>query len=382
MQDVLIRRKEKRPEPVREIKINKIKMMKRGGLFKKIFWLCIVIVIIFLGGVILANFSSAVVKITPHQEFIDIDKQLKLIFETSQLEREESQTSLATGVAINGQRAKGQIIVYNTQSVSQRLITQTRFETPDGKIYKTQNAIVIPAKGSLETTVYADNPGPEYNIGLTDFTIPGFKGTSRYEKVYGRSKTEMKGGAKENSLIVSEKDIANAKNDLRQKIENYLREKINQQKPAEYLLYKNALEIDFNDNSFGPKAGDVIDRFILKEKGRGTGFLLKKSDLSKALTENKKNVTVINLEDLDFNLLSKNATTTEITFTLKGKAHLVWDVNTDSLVSSLLDIEDKNYKAVFEKYPEIERVEIIFKPVWWNWIPDEKSRIHFEIVLK
>jgi len=377
MQDVLVRRREKKPEPIREIKV------KKGGFFKKLFWFCVVIVIIFFGGIILVNFSSAIIKITPHQEFTDIDKQLSLNFETTQLEREESQTGQATGVAIGGQKARGQIVIYNTySSKSQKLLIETRLETPDGKIYKTEKPVVVPGNGSVEVTVYADKSGPEYNIGLTDFNIVGFKGTPKYEKIYGRSKTEIKGGTKENSLIVSEKDIANARNSLKQKIENYLKEKITQQKPAEYLLYKNALKIDFSDDSANPKAGDLANNFTFKEKGAATGFLLNKSDLSKALTENKENVSIVNLEELNFNFLSENATNTEITFSLKGKAHLVWDVDTDSLVNSLLDIKDKNYQAVFQKYPEIERVEIVFKPVWWNWMPHDKSRLHFEIILK
>jgi len=410
IQDVLIRRREPKKEaqkkeekagPARET------MVRKRGFLKKLFWACVVLAVIFLGRTILVNFSSATIKITPHQEFINITTELKaargatgnLNLEITQLEREESQIGQATELVSDGQKARGQIVIYNTYSSnSQRLITETRFETPDGKIYKIQGPVVVPGNGSIEIMVYADEPGPEYNIGLTDFTIPGFKGTPRYEKIYGRSKTEMKGGTNENSFVISEKDIAAVKNDLKEKIENYLREKISQQKPDEYLLYKNALEIDFNDGSSSPKVGDVADLpgggFNFKEKGKATGFLLRKNDLSSALTdkyfsaststENKK-ISVVNLDQLDFSLLSKNADETEITFTLKGQGHFVWGVDTNSLASFLIGVKDNppagGYKDVFKNYPEIERAEIIFKPAWWNWMPSDKSRIHFETVL-
>jgi len=373
IQDVVIKQKEIKKE-VKEVKEVKREFGgKKRGFFKKFLWFCVVIVIIVLGGMVLIKFSSATVKVTPHQEFIDVDKELNLNFEIIQLEREESQSVTATEVVADGQKAKGQVVIYNTYSSNpQRLLIETRLETPDGKIYKTEKALVVPGNGSVELTVYADKPGPEYNIGLTDFNIVGFKGTSRYEKIYGRSKTEMTGGAKENSLVVSEKDIANAKNNLKQKIENYLKEKITQQKPAEYLLYENALKIDFTDSFSDP---------IFKEKGKATGFLLKKDDLTKILTENKEEISIVNLEKLDFNLISANATTSKITFSLKGKVHLVWDIDTDSLADSLIETKDKNYQYVFKKYPGIDRAEIIFKPVWWNWMPSDKSRIHFEMVL-
>ena len=109
---------------------------------------------------------------------------------------------------------------------------------------------------------------------------------------------------------------------------------------------------------------------------------MKKDDLSKALAGDKGNVSVANLDKLGFNLVSVNATSSRITFNIKGKTSVVWNVDTESLMGSLLDIKDKNYKAVFEKYPEIERVEIIFSPSWWNWLPSSKSRIHFETVVQ
>lgn len=367
----------------KEIKEPQEKPAKMGKGLKKLFWFCVIIAVIILMGVILVNFSSATIKITPHQEFADIDRRFTLNFQTSQLEKEDIITSSATGVAVGGQKASGQIVIYNTySSKSQKLLIDTRLSTKDGKIYKTSKAVVVPGNGSIEVAVYADKTGPEYNIGLSDFTIVGFKGTAKYAKIYGRSKTEIKGGTKENAVIISEKDIASAKNNLKQKIETYLRDYLNQQKPADYILYKNAVNIEWSDDPANPKAGDITNSFNLREKGKATGYLLKKDDLSKALTPDKNNVSVINLDELNFNLLSQNAGASQITFSIKGKARLVSNIDMDSLTASLLDIKDKNYKAVFEKYPEIERVEIIFSPSWWPWLPSSKSRIHFEMVLQ
>ena len=77
-------------------------------------------------------------------------------------------------------RASGKIIVFNNYSTnSQRLIARTRFETLEGKIYRIRDAVVVPGisdkdgrktPGSIEVTVFADEPGEEYNIGYTDFT--------------------------------------------------------------------------------------------------------------------------------------------------------------------------------------------------------------------
>ena len=66
--------------------------------------------------------------------------------------------------------------------------------------------------GSTETAVSADEAGKEYNIGKTDFTIPGFKGDARYSKFYARSKTDMEGGFIGTIYSLSDEDEASAAN--------------------------------------------------------------------------------------------------------------------------------------------------------------------------
>lgn len=395
IKDILIKEKKEdklpsKPAPSKSKKIKPKIFLILGGL----------VIVAILGTIVLINFSSATVRVSPHQEFINIDSPAggfravrggpDLSFEIIQFEHEESQSVLATGINSEGQKARGKIVVYNTSSVSQKLISQTRFQTPDAKIYKTQELITVPANGSVETTIYADKPGPEYNIGLTDFTVPGLKNTSRYEKIYARSKTEIKGGSLGTVFFVSEEDIKNTRNNLRQKIENYLRETAFKQKPADYLLYQEALKIDFYDDPASPQAGDIIDSpdktFVFKEKGRAIGFLIKKDDFSKFLAEKyiqeNDNLRVVNLEALAFNLLSRNSEDTEINFNLKGQANFVWDIDTDSLIKDLIGAKDKDYDSVFDRYPRIEKAEIIFKPFWWHFIPKNKSRINIEIVMR
>lgn len=379
---------------------------------KMIFWFCLIAAVIVLGKTVLSNFSSATIRITPNQEFINIDSQLKadrgtgasnLAFEIMQIEHEESQALTATGISKEGRKARGRIVLYNTTSIAQKLVSQTRFEAPDGKIFRIQEPVNVPGNSSVEAVVYADKPGQEYNTGLVDFTIPGFKGTPKYEKIYGRSKTEMAGGATGTTLVASEDDINNARNVLKQKIENYLTENISKQIPDGYLFYHGALKIDFSDDPDNPQVGDAAASlaslrsgpagFTFKEKGKATGFLIKKDDLSKVLAANyiqgqgnNININLVNPDKLEFILLSRNADDTEITFNLKGRGHFAWNIDTDSLIKALMDVKDKNYTAVFANPPaggpNIEKAEIIFKPSWWRSLPKNQNRIHLEIIYK
>ena len=371
---------------------------KHGFWFKIFLWiLCIVIFLVILNfGINL--FSSILVKITPVQEFVNVDLNLraergavsgKLPFEIVQMEYHQSQAITATGVNSDGQKASGQIVVYNTySSVAQLLIANTRFETLDGKIYRIKDKITVPGGGSVETTVYADQPGEEYNIGLADFTIPGFKGDPRYEKIYARSKTKMIGGSKNASAFLAEGDIKKANEELENKIKNYLSENISKQKPSGYIFFSNGLIISSSENIDNPQKGDIGKEFVFSQNGIGVGFLIKNENLSKEIIKRYFNqdminkIKIVDLEKLKFNLLSDNQKNTEINFGLKGSAHFVWKVDEETLLNDLSGLSGSDYGLVFKNYSAIESAEVIFKPSWWHIIPQNKAHIHFEEILK
>lgn len=373
----------KRPE------IEKPKKEKKKRFWPKLLlWTVLTIILLLIINAIISFFAYVSIKITPKQEFVNIDLNLKTQIEIMQIEREESQKVMATGVETDGQKASGQIVIYNAySSAPQTLIKNTRFEAPGGKIYKINEKVTVPGNGSLEATIYADEPGEAYNIGLTDFTIPGFKGDPRYEKIYARSKTKMSGGFSGTSSVLTKDDVANAINNLRNKIKNYLTENILKQKPEEYLFFEKGIVIAFDENLDNPKEGDNGKEFNFIQKGIGTGFLLKENELSKEVAkrylneETSREVRIANLDKLEFNLLNNNKDNTEITFNLKGRAHFVWKVDVDSLLSDLTAAESENYNSVFKKYSAIESAEIIFKPSWWRKIPQNRSKAHFEEIL-
>ncbi len=394
----------KKIKPIEVKKSSAVKTIKTPKLPWLKLFLGIVFVIIFLLVInfFMGVFSSASVKAVPVQEFADIDLNLKgsrdsnsknLPFEIVQVDHQETQKIISTGAQTNGQKAKGQIVVYNTfSSASQTLIKNTRFEAPDGKIYRTEKTIVVPVNGSIEATVYADKAGEDYNIGLTDFFIPAFKeqgDTERFKKIYGRSKTSMTGGSSGTSYVLTEEDIMKAKNELEGRIKNYLMEMISKEKPVDYVFFQNGIVVDFDDIGNNPKPGDQGREFDYGEKGTATGFLLKKEELDNEIIGSYLNVnlagkvSVINLDKLEFKLLNSNKENTEINFNLKGRAHFVWKTDADALISDLMKMNaDGDYNLVFKKYPGIESAEIVFKPSWWRYIPKKQNRIHLEIILK
>lgn len=377
-------------------KIPRLRFFPRGWKMKLVLG-CTALGMVMIGGITLLNkFSSIEVEITPHQQVVEVDAVFKasvqpqkneLPLEIMQINNSEKGTAKPSGVKQISRKASGQIIVYNAYSSQpQPLVKDTRFETPDGKIYHINKSITVPGAkveegkiipSEIEVTVYADKPGEEYNIDLTDFTIPGFKNSVKYEKFYGRSKTRMEGGFVGEVSVITEDDIKNLQLLLREKAKNYLLKTALNPKPDLFLFYDNARQIVFEEKN-GPKSGDESDQLELEEKASLFGFLLRKSDLYQILGEKYLNpeaasqIEVINADKLAFEL--KSFSEGSITFNLKGQALFVFKVDENAIKADLVKAEE-NANLVFTKYPAIEKARIVFKPSWWRYIPKNPERI-------
>jgi len=342
-------------------------------------------------------FSSTLIKVTPRQEskVVNDDFQagesVDLKFEVLEMDYQEEKEVIASDMTSVENKASGKIVIYNAySSQSQTLIKNTRFETPDGKIYRIDKKITVPGSpGSVEATVYADEAGDSYNIGLTDFTIPGFKGSPRYEKFYARSQTEMTGGFKGVSFVAGKEDLSTIDENIRDNIKEHLRDAVLGKVPKGMILYDNALVFNFKEADSNPEIGDAVEeKFKYKLTGTVTGFLFEKESLSNEVVRRFlskdliSKVRVQNIEDLKFGLVDRAGDDSKLVFHLQGEAQFVWNIDTSLLVADLNNAKKGYYTSVFKQYPDIEKAEIVFRPSWWRTISSRSSGVKFEEILK
>lgn len=325
-----------------------------------------------------------------------------IAFQLMTLSEEDSAGLTATGEKNVSNKASGKIVVYNTFGAqSQPLIKNTRFQSPDGKIYRIRDSVVIPGQkvvdgktvpGSLDLDVYADAAGADYNIGLVDFTIPGFKGSPRYEKFYGRSKTPMTGGFSGAMKVVSPEDVQKAKDTLMEGLKDKLFTEALAQKPKGTVLYKDAVFYTFTDSMDNSAAGEDNKTVKLTLKGSLTATLFNAEVLSKRIVKlslaevdasPNDRILVTNIEELGFTL--KNPVSEALkegdtfTFMLTGDAHAVWQVDTLALASKLAGIKKADYKNVFADFPGIEKANARIRPFWKTKFPSDVTKIQVEV---
>lgn len=343
---------------------------------------------------LLAVFDGATLSYVPKTQTINFNNDA-LTAETSatgdntafsliKISGEKSVTAKASGEETVSDRAGGTVVIYNEQSTSQTLVNTTRLETPDGKIFRIQREIVIPAKGSVEVAALADVPGPSHNIGLTDFTIPGLKGTPRYTAVYARSKTAMTGGFTGTRKKVSEADLTQAKTSLESLLKTELIGQARAQMPQDFVLFTELSQITYEVMPIEAAGNDGAKITV---RGHLDATIFKKTDLSNSLISKKLGTTTPSVIE-DFSTLNITFSPTlqavnlanaqVLPLQVSGAAKIKFITDEANLASDLAGVKRSGVDAILAKYPSIESASVTIRPFWERAFPNEVAKIKIE----
>ena len=370
-------------------------------------WSLVVLVIIFVVMVVIpAVFSGATVKITPRHEVVGVDNDFTALkgnatstlgFEIMKLDDSASVTVPASGTEKVEKKASGTITIFNEySSVAQKLIAKTRFKSPDGLIYRIQEAVSVPGAkssskglvpGTLDVVVYADAAGAEYNIKPADFTIPGFESSPKYTKIYAKSKASMVGGIVGLVKIADPKTIADAQTQLRAALTDKVRRQAVVQTPANYMLYTDDSFIKFADvsSNVADTASTSDQTFEVRGSATIYGILFSTHDLARAVATklisnyNNEDVSISNVDKLKFTI-DKTAVSSiddldKLSFHLKGQASIEWLFDESDLKQKLSGLRKSEYSQIFAEFPGISRAEVVMSPAWAVSFPRDPKKI-------
>ena len=378
---------------------------------RKLFWWGLgVIVAILVLFFVLGSFAKATILVTPRSQEVSLNDEVTLYrsnggalspsFKTMEVRDEVSRELQSTGTKDIERKASGIIIVFNEYSPSAlKLIKNTRFQAPNGKIFRTPVATTVPGTrteagktvpGSVEVEVFADQAGSSYNVGLVDFTVPGLQGDPSYSKVYARSKTPIEGGYTGKVPVVSDSDKEKAEIELEAELGKKLSAKLSTETPSGYVLIPDVVSINMGDleAAYDQVGADSTSNLaVFKKKGSLTGVIISETDLAKAIAKLKvsgyndegiylssnESVTFV-AKDPKFDLV-KSPT---LVLTLGGNATLIWEYNPDILREALLGQKRSDYKEIFRQFPMVKNAEINIFPVWKGKFPDNPNKIKIE----
>ncbi len=354
-------------------------------------------------------FAGATVNVVPKSKVVTLDDTVVALkdstdpeavsFTVMSLTDDETIDVPGETTSTASEKATGTVVIYNEYSTaSQGLVATTRLQTPDKKIYRIDKQVTVPGytktgttivPGSVTVTVTADQAGPEYNIGPSDFTIPGFAGSAKFEKFFARSKSDISGGTEGQVHKISETSALAARDSLVEKARANLTQELRAQVPEDFILYDDliffspdtdsTLTLSSSSASVPVSLHATISALLIHRK------TLERT-LAKSFTTEKDRdaVRITNLHEATATLSNKTDVsplqTEEISFLLSGTGNAVWSIDTDALVASLLGTAKKDFQKILAQNLSVDTAELMLTPFWKMTLPTDSKdiKVHIE----
>lgn len=299
-------------------------------------------------------------------------------------------------VAPSGERqvqrtATGKVVLYNEYSTKpQRLVRNTRLETPDGLIFRISDSVTIPGKttvgdtetpGSITVAINADTAGDKYNISASDFTIPGFKGDPRYTKFYAKSTESMTRGFIGTEKVVSDDILHTTQAQVQTDTLAELTDQVKKGLTADQIMYDSSV---YSETEMLPAVNEE-NMVVVTVKVTLYAATFSKSALAKAIAKanitpfDNSPVTLDNPDQLTFTIVNKDQIRPWIdstfNFTLSGKTKITWQFDEEKLRSVLVGQPKQTFYTALPNFPSIGTATPHFSPAWRTIFPQNPKDI-------
>ncbi len=356
------------------------------GSYKLPILIFIILIVCFFG---LTLFSSATVIIKTEDLKASLGSGYNFDAGDGEVLQSTSSDSISTdanGTVKLNKKSTGTVVIFNNTSASQKLTKGTRMQTPAGLVYLLDAAVTVPAKktvakkavlGSVTTTVTAEAVGDKYNSGPKDFTFVGFKGTAKFDTIYGRSKGNLAGGFSGDVPNISQKDLASQIADAKDKMKDTLLSLLKKQADSRYLIINNDT-LQYKIINSETRLSDDKKQAVVKIDGS----LQAETLLNASMTDASK--TILGAEDVngfkyEVNLSSSTIDISNSTSTGNGQITATGDVqvgvsvNKDELAKSLQNKGKKEALALLQQTKGITYAQIKIFPFWKTALPKAKG---------
>ena len=295
-------------------------------------------------------------------------------------------------------KAQGKVTLYNSFSAQpQRLVAGTRLADTSNRVYRLNSTVSVPGytsksgsiiPGSIGASVTADVAGDAYNIqstdSLSDFKIPAYKGSPKYESIYARLATSISGGFIGTKKIVSPTLVATTTLTLQKQITTDLLKRASSTVPPGYIMYPDAYTTSFAQATIGgtdPKTATV------SLQGNLHAILFKKTDLaariagtSTVLSFGSSAYSVPGLESLHFSIVNTKE------FSADKKSPLIIRLQGDMKFIGIIPVEELKRKLAGAALSETESILKPYSQVIgsgssgeltppWAKVPNDPTRI-------
>lgn len=346
-------------------------------------------------------FAGATITVTPRTGSVELsgpilaekESRSGLSFEMLVLDAEESSSVAAGEKRYVERKATGRVRLFNDHSSSpQKLLIDTRLESPEGRIYKTKTPVTIPGQtiaggkktpGSVEVDIYADEAGEAYNTTESDFKIVGFRGSPKYEHFYARSITPISGGFRGDTYDIGDDVLASETERLRAALREKLVEQAGAELPTDFVMYEDVATFLFDE----PVVEEGSDgSVVVRQGGVMNAVIFKESDLTDAIVDRviadkeDNRVRIPNIRELTIMLDPKSVITdpesmTDIKLLIDSRVEVVWEVEEVAIKEALAGSKKRTFDSTMLSFKNIDKAELKLKPFWRSSLPEKVGSI-------
>lgn len=278
--------------------------------------------------------------------------------------------------------ATGTVTIVNNYNQNQPLVETTRLLSEDGVLFRTQETVNVPAGGSVEVAVAADEEGAAGDIGPSEFEIVALWDGLK-DRIYATSDTAMTGGTVQ-SAVVSASDIANAKDAAESELETVALERFEkdiaarEELPADPYLVNGTYVIDTLSESVNAQAGDTVSTLEVSTTASIAGAVIDREQLTAFVKEQLQNAVPDGsqlasdqkIENVVVTITAMNEDNTDATLTVAFTAAMKLSANSSLLdTKTLTNKSEGEVSAYLTAFDEIEGVSVRFSPFWVQRTP-------------
>lgn len=360
-----------------------------------------------IGAGIILFLPEATVRVTPHRTVQSADTQFSAVADGGmsgegsdvvsariiEKDIEISKQMAATGASgASSQKARGTVVIYNAYGKDeQSLVATTRLETSDGKVYRLTKGVVVPGMtdiggkdtpGAIEAEVVADQAGEEYNIGASEFTIPGFKGSPKYAKFSAKSSKSFIGGgnAGDGTAIVSKADLEKAESEAKAEAKKRFLEEAAASLGAGEKILEESIDAAARTVSV-PQVGTAASSFDYQGTFQVRAFAVPEEQVrTKAGAGAAKEVAGIAFHPVSVTLTYGDVSPDYDRRAVRFRAHalitLESDIDADRFRMAILGKDQPGIEQAMGAFPGIKKISIDFSPEWFvTSVPDNEDRV-------
>ena len=301
-----------------------------------------------------------------------------------------TETFQGSSVQQVAQKARGTITIYNDYSAKpQELIATTRFETPDGKIFRIVNNVTVPgetkgangqlAPASITAPIVADQAGPAYDIGpVPKLTIPGFASDpAREAGFYGAITASTTGGFIGQTAVPTAADIAAAKASTTAQLQSVLASGFQGTYPNNFKILPGATDIQVGTLIVNTST-DANGTYTVFGNATLTAIGFDESALKNYLltiAQSQEASSTFKSVALNYSSVSADFTKGQISFALAVQAELEPALSVADFVTEIEGMSVGDARSTISALPQLSDGTISLWPSWLGSIPRDPSKI-------